>query len=114
MNKKVPIGRVNLMPDVEEKMKADKKFQTFVQFSLGRYVRADWGNMSPDDKATNDEALKNHGDISAIYRRSLPDGTKERIRIETGIADHMTVISFAGTKKELPENTEKEKENGES
>lgn len=111
MNKKVPIGRVNLMPDVEEKMKADKKFQVFVQYSLGRYVRADWGNISPDDKTANDDALQNHGDISAVYKRALPDGTKEKIRIETSITDHMTVISFAGTKKDISDSGEKEKSN---
>jgi hypothetical protein len=105
---KVRLGKINIEPEVEKRMKSERMFLTFVQLSLGRYVRGDWGNVSPDTRAANDMALSHGGEISAVYRTTLKDGQREKVIISTDLSRSNTIISIPAKKNNNPEENEQE------
>ena len=62
--------------NVAEQMKDDKQFADFVSVSLGRYLECDWGDLCDDDRAANDNAVKNEDRILASYEHSEHDDWK--------------------------------------
>lgn len=64
-------------------------FGSFVYISLGRHVRGDWGDLSEEDKALNDEAVKNGGRIFSSYNFG-----NEKIWIITEADRSATTILF--------------------
>ena len=76
---------------VDERMKSDKDFATFVQLSLGKYVNCDWGDTCEEDKKTNEDALKNGERLLAVYK--FPK-TGEAIWIITEWDRSVTTILF--------------------
>lgn len=67
MDKKFELGTVVVTAAVDSAMKRNRKFETFVLTSLGRYMNADWGDTCAEDRKTNDNALKNGERILAVY-----------------------------------------------
>ncbi len=68
---KFELGEIVVTRGVDERMKADQKFNRFVQMSLGRYANCDWGDTCDEDSALNDEATIEGKRILAVY--IMPD-----------------------------------------
>lgn len=53
---------------VNDRMSDDADFCTFVYSSLSRHLNGDWGDMSDEDKSSNDEVVKDgHLRIFSAY-----------------------------------------------
>lgn len=58
---------------VVEKMESNTPFNHFVNSSIERFKRADWGDVVESDKAQNDANFKaGEGSIHGVYK--MPDG----------------------------------------
>lgn len=68
-----PMGKLVCTAGINDKMADSEAFSTFVRESIGRHGRQDWGDLDPDDRNTNDDAL-NHGGrlFSAYEHQELP------------------------------------------
>jgi len=69
-----PMGQIVLTRGVYEWMKADGEFFHFVNMSLKRHSRGDWGELGPEDARENEIALK-EGNLrlfSAYQHQRLP------------------------------------------
>lgn len=67
-------GPLVITSGVAEKMRLVEGFLEFVHESISRHCRGDWGDLSTDDKAKNELALK-HGGLrlfSAYEKPGLP------------------------------------------
>ena len=73
-NIKFPLGRTMMTAGVNDKLAEDSKFAEFVTKSLACHATGDWGDMSQEDKAENDLALKagNLRIFSAYEKSELP------------------------------------------
>ena len=49
---------------------AHKLLTVDVATAIARHTREDWGNLDPEDKRLNDEAVKKGGPLTSIYRDS--------------------------------------------
>ncbi|MBA7466765.1 hypothetical protein ES707_01955 [subsurface metagenome] len=90
-NIKFPLGRTVMTAGVNDQVAESTEFSKFVLESLGRHTRGDWGDMSQEDKAENDLALKagNLRIFSAYERPELP-----KIWIITEADRNATTILF--------------------
>lgn len=89
---KFELGRLVATVRISERIEHDPEFNKFVWLSLGRYKKCDWGDMSADDKALNDEAvLKGDSRIMGAYICKL---TKEKIWIITEADRSCTTVLF--------------------
>ena len=52
-----PLGQMVITRGVNDLIAENEAFAKFVTQSLGRHARADWGNLSPEDKEENDRSL---------------------------------------------------------
>lgn len=73
-NIKFPLGRMMMTAGVNNKVAESTEFSKFVLESLGRHAIGDWGDMSQEDKAENELALKagNLRIFSAYEKPELP------------------------------------------
>lgn len=73
-NKRFPLGTMVMTAGVNDKVADDSKFAEFVTKSLIRHATGDWGELSPEDKAENNLALKagNLRIFSAYEKPELP------------------------------------------
>lgn len=62
---------------------------------LGRHVRADWGDVSQDDKRTNYKALREGGRLVSVYRDE-DGGAPFTISITTEADRSLTTVHFLG------------------
>lgn len=77
---------------VYNRYQSDETFGKFVLESIGRYFRCDWGDLCPEDRQLNEEALI-HGDrIFAAYVH--PDDPETKIWIITESDRSVTTILF--------------------
>lgn len=67
INAKFPLGNLVQTRGVASRRMTNPKFDEHVRKSLARYIDADWGDLDPDDKALNDEALDVGNRILAAY-----------------------------------------------
>ena len=66
--KKFELGRITMTAGVAELVEKSAEFMDFVIRSMARYTKCDWGEMDPDDKELDDEAVKTGDDrIFAAY-----------------------------------------------
>ena len=65
---KFSLGQVVITPNALEKLKSDD-----ILNALNRHVAGDWGEMDPEDRLENDQALANGSRLFSAYRS---DGTK--------------------------------------
>ena len=61
------LGKVVMTRKVADLTAEDVEFANNIIEAMRRYVNKDWGECSEDDKALNDEALKNGDSILASY-----------------------------------------------
>ena len=67
------MGRIVLTSAVYEWTVVKGDFAQFVQSSLRRHARGDWGNLSPEDKQQNEVAVKDGTRLLSAYQHwSLP------------------------------------------
>lgn len=57
------MGRVVVTKGIDEAMRENQKFAIEVNLNLQRYAVKDWGNLSEDDKQTNEDALQYPDDL---------------------------------------------------
>lgn len=68
MNKGFKLGQMVATRRVADRMADDEAFAGFVNKSLNRYMRGDWGETCGEDSKMNDSAVKNGDDrILASY-----------------------------------------------
>ena len=56
---KFELGKIVMTRGVADLMGNDSAFIIFVSASLVRYENCDWGDLPEDDRAMNDDAVKN-------------------------------------------------------
>lgn len=67
------LGRFVSTASVAELINNDQKFLHFIQVSLGRYMRNDWGDLSTEDCKMNDNAIKS-GEERILASYPFPAG----------------------------------------
>lgn len=92
------LGKIVIENSVEEKMKSDPYFRSFVKLSLGRYANKDWGNSSKEDKASNNDSVENGGLIFAQYKYGNKQGLVSTLYIVTDDNRISTVLTFGDNK----------------
>ncbi len=90
-NTKFRLGKLMMTAGVNDKVAENPEFAEFVTKSLARHATGDWGNMSKEDKAENNLALKegNLRIFSAYENPGLP-----KIWIITEADRSVTTILF--------------------
>jgi hypothetical protein len=64
---KFPMGQIVLTRGVYEWMTVNGNFYHFVNTSLKRHSRGDWGNLCPEDREQNELALKDSSRLFSAY-----------------------------------------------
>lgn len=62
-----PLGKTVLTREVYRWMVTNGEFACFVNSSLKRHSRGDWGNLSSEDRAQNELALKDGSRLLSAY-----------------------------------------------
>ena len=71
---KFPMGQVVLTRSVYKWSAANGDFTFFVQSSLKRHAKGDWGNLPPEDREQNEIALKDGSRLFSAYQHHrLPE-----------------------------------------
>ena len=93
---KFELGRTIVTARIWYAMEIVKGFSEFVEASMLRYVRNDWGDLCDEDKALDDESVNNEGRLLAAY--NLPNDLKfdgeEKIWIVTECDRSVTTVLF--------------------
>ena len=67
-NEKFKVGRLVATKGVADFASENNAFNKFVGESLSKHTQGDWGDVSKDDKAQNDEALRaGKGNLDSKY-----------------------------------------------
>ena len=90
---KFELGQIVATWSVEHMMKVEPDFRTFVMNSMERFKKCDWGDSSADDKARNDNAVKN-GDERIMGAYIHPNYPLWKIWIITEYDRSATTILF--------------------
>jgi hypothetical protein len=64
---KFALGKTVLSSEVYRWMVANGEFAAFVTGSLKAHARGEWGNISPEDRQTNESALAAGGRLHSAY-----------------------------------------------
>ena len=67
INAAFPTGQIVASRGVYDLACQNPDFAQFVQKSLNRHVKGNWGDMDDEDKQTNDRALKGYGRLFSAY-----------------------------------------------
>ena len=67
INAIVPTGQLISTRGVYDLADQNPDFATFVQKSLNRHVKGDWGDVDEEDKQTNDQSLKQGTRVLSAY-----------------------------------------------
>lgn len=65
---KFELGKVVMTISVHDKYRDDRRFSTFVNCSLGRYIEGDWGDTCEEDREQNDISVAEGERILAVYK----------------------------------------------
>lgn len=86
---KFQIGSTYMTAGIKAKVAEDKVFAQEVYMCLHRHSQCDWGDLSEDDKQSNDEALQTGDRILSAY-----ETTQGRIWIITEADRSATTVLF--------------------
>lgn len=75
MSKKFELGQIAITSGVYGKMMDSILFQRFVEESLIKYMKCDWGCLSKSDKKASNDAVKNGNRIMGAYKDYIYDIT---------------------------------------
>ena len=64
---KFDTGQVVLTQGVNALAEENEAFAKFIQDSFLRHIHQDWGDVDPDDKATNDAAIRDGERVLSAY-----------------------------------------------
>ena len=88
-------GQIVATRGVYDLMCQNSGFDKFVQESLNRHVKGDWGNVDDEDKQANDQALKQGTRILSAYNDDrFPKNGVSTIWIITEADRSSTTILF--------------------
>lgn len=90
--KKFELGQTVITRGIAARMQEDNEFGLFVMVSLERHKNGDWGNLCDEDKALNDEALKDGNRLMSAYNRK--DHPDDKIWIITEADRSVTTVLF--------------------
>lgn len=62
-----PLGRTVTSAKINEAMSSNPLFAVHVYGCFNRHVACNWGDLSAEDKKSNDEAVNNQGRIFSSY-----------------------------------------------
>ena len=90
------MGKVVVTHGINETMMENNRFAIEVNLSLRRYAVKDWGNLSEEDKQTNEDALQYPDDL---YLLAVYNTCKGKIwittnRISETAGDNVTTVCF--------------------
>ena len=85
------LGRIVCRVEVASRTARDNEFARFVLHSLARHLTGDWGDLSEEDKAENEKAVKSDRRILSAYEHE----TYPKIWIITEADRSSTCILFA-------------------
>lgn len=90
------MGKVVVTHGINETMMENNRFAIEVNLSLQRYAVRDWGNLSEEDKQTNEDALQYPDDL---YLLAVYNTCKGKIwittnRISETAGDNVTTVCF--------------------
>lgn len=91
---KFKLGQVLTTAGVAAKCEDSKEFSHFVQKSLGRYYKCDWGETCEEDCKVNDDAVRDGDRILAAYHYKEESGATTVIWIITEWDRSATTILF--------------------
>lgn len=89
---KFELGKLVSTAGVHALTEIDPDFYRFVIDSIVRHVCGDWGDLSPEDQACNEHALRNEGRLMSAY--AYPGSPSLRIWIITEWDRRTTTILF--------------------
>ena len=90
--KNFELGHIVVTRGIDEKIKEDRGFNSFVNESILKYVVCDWGSTCDEDVESNNEAVEN-GDARILAVYTYPR-TGETIWIITEWDRSVTTILF--------------------
>lgn len=90
------VGKVVVTHGIDTAMKENSRFAAEVCLSLQRYCVKDWGNLSEDDKQTNENALQYPDDLYLLAAYQTCKGKIYIIsnRISENAGDNATTVCF--------------------
>lgn len=65
-NQTLPLGKVVVTSNLHSKL--GEKMNCFLPKLINRHSQSDWGDICPEDKASNDYAAKNGGRVLSCYK----------------------------------------------
>jgi hypothetical protein len=71
MGSKFKAGTLCMTRGVNERVADDVRFAEFVESSLVKHLRGDWGDLCEDDKLENEHALIDGGRLFSAYGSDL-------------------------------------------
>jgi len=84
------LGQIIMTREVNNKTAFDASFSKFVQESIVRHSKGDWGDISKEDKRTNASALKTGERLHSAYEKDpFP-----KIWVITGADRSVTDVMF--------------------
>ena len=63
------LGQLVTTRGVAYQLQQDPEFESFCRKSFSRHASGDWGDLCEEDKAVNDDALKNGGRLFSAYKK---------------------------------------------
>ncbi|MEY8410483.1 hypothetical protein AALB51_04450 [Lachnospiraceae bacterium 62-26] len=90
------LGNVAFTNGIHETMMENRRFALEIDLSLQRYCIKDWGNLSEEDKRTNDEALEDPDNLYILAAYQTCEGRVYIItnRISENPGDNVTIVCF--------------------
>ena len=81
----------NLSPGVRAELRVNKGFMDFIQESIKRFTKKDWGTITDEDKIENNKAIESGEGIVGSYM-PLKEGLKEIVIIVTKSRKYMHIM----------------------
>lgn len=90
------MGKVVVTHGINENMMKNNRFAAEVNLSLRRYAVKDWGNLSEEDKQTNEDALRYPDDLYLLAAYNTCKGKIWIVtnRISETEGDNVTTVCF--------------------
>lgn len=90
--RKFEVGQLVFSREVMDRLNTSKAFGFFLGDSLGRFTGCDWGDLSEEDKAENDMAVREGG--LRIFAAYVFSATGEKVWIITEADRSTTTFLF--------------------
>jgi hypothetical protein len=85
-------GVLMMTKSVMKKTTEDKQYNNFVTNSIGRHLSGDWGDVSENDKQSNNDSVLNGNDMICSKYIYAPDTSLNIFIITDADRKHTTVL----------------------